>query len=203
MLHHPEPAQLLASALGAGIGTAAAGFTAVFLAVASPPPSADAGATQLYILCTVALLFMGGVVKIVIDYRKGILQATAGTDRERADKLHAEVAELTIRHAAEVAELTKANVRHKSIVAENIARTHFIEKSLEDADRRNQRLAEINSRLIEILGEASIQQGVNNSQLTATNRILVEKQSAAPPESPAPEPGPVPLPVRDVDKDGE
>jgi hypothetical protein len=186
MLPHPAAGHLLASAGAAAIGTMAAGFTAIVLAVADPAPApaaaTDAGATQLYVLVGVILLFVGGLVKNAIDLRKGMIAATAGTDRERAateaaraEKLQAqldetnrrctdeikvltrrhtdEITELTRRHTAEVAEWIKIDARHKGIVAENIARANEQARQIEDMNSAHRELIETNRDLTRRIAE--------------------------------------------------
>jgi hypothetical protein len=230
VLHHPQSGHLLASAGAAAIGTLSAGFTAIFLAAADTPPApaADAGATQLYLLCGVALIFIGGLVKNAVDLRKGILQATAGTDRERADKLQAqidemgrrhaaEITELTRRHTAEVADLVKSSERHKGIVAESLARSHEQARQIEEMNAVHRELIETNRDLTRRIAELSKAALENNKIQAGTARILAEKaqspaSSDAIPTGLAPAPGepreplPItivpgsePVPTREVD----
>jgi hypothetical protein len=230
MLHTPQSVALLVSACAA-IGGLAAGGRAIYQAVAGPAPAGipatDGDTLKLYLLVGVILYLLKELSTRYIDFRKGILQATAGTDRERADKLQAqldemakrhaaEIMDLSQRHTAEVAEWVKIDARHKGIVAESLARSNELRDQLEKADARNQRLQEQVERLQERRDDHSMQVARNNQELTVTNRILAEKQAPSPVSSDAiptslapPEPVPItivpgsePVPVREVDDAG-
>ena len=80
-------------------------------------------AAKISALLGLVLFFVGALAAKFLDFWKGWLAANAGTDRERADRLRAEVERL----AGRVVELTE---------------------QLDSAERRNHYLAAINARLV-------------------------------------------------------